>query len=308
MEIKQLEYFLVLSQELHFTRAAEKLNISQPSLSQQIKILESKIGLPLFDRIGKRIRITEAGEILLKHCHNIFFELKQIHSSVDDLRDLEIGQVSIGGLLSVVSYLLPSVIIRYHELYPKIKLSIKGLKSDDIYDQLVRGDLDLGILIQDEKNKHIKGLKSIPLYTEKLALAVPINHELADIEFASLDILKNTSNILFPKDYFTRQLLDRHCKSLGFELSSFLEMVNMESMVTMVEKGAGVTVLPVLYLELKKLDNIKIIPLVNFPPIREIRIFYSSDKLMTRATKAFLNKLIFSIENNLVNLDNINKL
>src|SRR5699024_2942115 len=100
MEIRQLEYFLAVCKELHFTRAAEKLNISQTSLSQQIRILENEIGMPLFDRIGKKIRITETGKLLLKHSRNIFFEIEKIRNSVDDLKELETGRVAIGGLLN----------------------------------------------------------------------------------------------------------------------------------------------------------------------------------------------------------------
>src|SRR5690625_3702035 len=77
LELRQLKYFMVICEELHFTRAAEKLNISQPSLSQHIQNLEAAIGTPLFDRIGRSIAITEAGKILLKHCHRIFHELDQ---------------------------------------------------------------------------------------------------------------------------------------------------------------------------------------------------------------------------------------
>lgn len=296
MEIKQLEYFLAVCKELHFTRAAEKLNISQPSLSQQIRILEAEIGMPLFDRIGKKIRITDTGKHLLKHSRNIFLELEKIRNSVDDIKELETGRVSIGGLLTVVTYLLPPAILRYHELYPKIELVVSGLRSDDIRKQLIQGDLDLGILIMDEDDDDMEELESIPLYTENLALAVPITHELADKDVVSLEVLKNTSNILFPDNFFTRRLLDKHCKSLGFELHAFLEMTTMESLLTMVENGAGVTVLPKSYLEFKQLKNIRIIPLVNPPPIGDLGIFYLKDKYMNRATRAFIDELLSSLK------------
>ncbi len=107
IELRQLEYFLAVSKELHFTKAAEKLNISQPSLSQQIRALEHEVGMPLFDRIGKKISLTEAGKILLSHSKTIFHEVEQARSAIQDLNGLQYGSLTIGSLLTVVNYLLP---------------------------------------------------------------------------------------------------------------------------------------------------------------------------------------------------------
>ena len=91
MELKQLEYFIAVCQEQHFTRAAEKLGIAQPSLSQQIRLLEHEIGTPLFDRIGKRTVITEAGKALLHHSYNVFHELSQAKAAISELQGLQRG-------------------------------------------------------------------------------------------------------------------------------------------------------------------------------------------------------------------------
>ncbi|MGV2487897.1 UNVERIFIED_CONTAM: LysR family transcriptional regulator, partial [Bacillus mycoides] len=104
IELRQLEYFLAVSKELHFTKAAEKLNISQPSLSQQIRALEHEVGMPLFDRIGKKISLTEAGRVLLSHSKTIFHEVEQARSAIQDLNGLHHGSLTIGSLLTVVNY------------------------------------------------------------------------------------------------------------------------------------------------------------------------------------------------------------
>src|SRR5699024_9268797 len=304
MEIKQLEYFMAVCKELHFTRAAEHLNISQPALSQQIRILENEMGMPLFNRIGKQISITEAGKVLLNHGQNIFFEVEKVRNHLDDLQNLDTGRVNIGGFLTVVTHLLPSAILRYHYLYPGIKLSVLGLRSDEIYKQLIDRDLDLGILMQDVENKYENNLQSIPLFTEKLALAVPATHWLADKDSVSLQVLKETSNILFPRTYHTRQILDDYCYSLGFELHPFLEMTTMESIMTMIASGAGVSVLSTAYLKFKRFKNIKIIPIEGLAPIGNLHIYYSSDKYISRATNAFIDELLFSIQNSSSDLIN----
>src|SRR5690625_3033371 len=133
MELKQLEYFMVLCKELHFTRAAEKIGIAQPSLSQQIRLLEHEVGTPLFDRVGKKNVLTEAGKILLHHSYNIFHELSQARAAISELQGLERGTLKIGALLTVVNYLLPPTVIGFHNSYPNVDLSILGLRTGDIF-------------------------------------------------------------------------------------------------------------------------------------------------------------------------------
>lgn len=98
MEIRQLEYFKVLCDELYFTKAAEKLNISQPTLSHQIKVLEMELGIPLFDRIGKKIAITDAGKILLEQCIHIFRAIDNTSNQIIALKHLKAGKLVIGTL------------------------------------------------------------------------------------------------------------------------------------------------------------------------------------------------------------------
>src|SRR5699024_3949932 len=108
MELRQLEYFTAVSNELHFSRAAEKLNIAQPTLSQEIKTLEDEMGIPLFDRIGKKTALTEVGKILLHHSQRVFFEIEQAQAALRDLNGLQTGKLMIGSLMTCVNYLLPS--------------------------------------------------------------------------------------------------------------------------------------------------------------------------------------------------------
>src|SRR5690625_4827072 len=145
MELRQLEYFMAVCRELHFTRAAERLGIAQPTLSQQIRLLEHEIGTPLFDRSGKRTAMTEAGEILLRYSYNIFHELSQARDAISELQGLERGSLKIGSLLTAVDYLLPPVVMAFHRSYPNIELSISGLRTGDIYEGLLQNQLDLGI-------------------------------------------------------------------------------------------------------------------------------------------------------------------
>lgn len=113
MELKQLEYFVAFCEEMHFTRAAEKLNIAQPSLSQQINLLEHEIGAVLFERTGKMNILTETGQILLEHSYNIFSELSKVRLEINKLQNLKRGQLKIGSILTVIYHLLAPTAVKF---------------------------------------------------------------------------------------------------------------------------------------------------------------------------------------------------
>lgn len=246
MELKQLEYFYAVCQELHFTRAAEKVGISQPSLSQQIRLLEHEIGTPLFDRIGKKTALTESGKLLLKYTRKIFYEVEQAKTSIDELNGLQRGTILVGTLLTVEDYLITPTLLNFHQKYPGVKISVFGLRTGDIHKQLIENKLDLGIVFLPMKGDE---LESISLSAEEMAFAVPKGHPLENQEMLDVEVLKTTPSILLPQQYFIRKLIDEACKDLGFFPKPIFEITTMQSLINMVIKGVGVTILPKPYLE-----------------------------------------------------------
>lgn len=288
MELRQLEYFYAVCQELHFTRAAEKVGISQPSLSQQIRLLEHEIGTPLFDRIGKKTDLTESGKLLLKYTRNIFSELEQAKTSINELNGLQRGTISIGTVLTVENYLIPPTLLNFHRLYPAIKISVLGLRTGDIKKNLLENRLDFGIVFLPMKGEE---LETISLYTEEMAFAVPIGHPLEKQDILGLEALQTTPSILLPENYFIRQLINKACKDLDFVPEPVFEITTMESLINMVVEGVGITILPKPYLEYLNHHNLKIIPIINSNLSREIGIVYRKDKYLSAATHIFINNL-----------------
>lgn len=288
MELRQLEYFMMICKELHFTRAAEKLHISQPSLSQQIKKLEFELGIPLFDRIGKSIALTEAGKIMKAHAEKVFYELEQAEAALRDLNGLQRGKLRIGSLLTCVNYLLPPAILKFKRLYPDIELSILGMKTNDIHKGLLENKLDLGIGFLPIE---IEELEYIPLYTEELSLAVPSYHPFANFEEIELKMISDVPTILLPENYFLRQLIDTYCDNVGVKLNPVLEMSTMESLVEMVAEGLGITILPTPYLDFLDHTRIKTVKLNNPTPKRKVGFIYRKDKFMCTATKTFMDQI-----------------
>ncbi|MFD1416618.1 LysR family transcriptional regulator [Oceanobacillus jeddahense] len=288
MELRQLEYFMIVCKEMHFTRAAEKLNLSQPTLSEQIKRLEEEVGIPLFDRIGKKIALTEAGKILLKHSQSVFFEIEQAEAAIRDLNELQRGKLAIGSLLTCVNYLLPPAIIKFKQSYPNVKLSVHGLKTDDIKNGLLENELDLGITFLPVEEKEFA---SVPLFTEELTLAVPSGHPIASLKEIDMEKLKNISAILLPESYFLRQLIDRYCTEMGFSLQPILEMTTLESLLRMVSEGVGVTILPEPYLDSLDHSEVVKVKLINPTPQREIGFIYRKNKFICATTQTFMGQI-----------------
>lgn len=288
MDLKQLECFMALSSELHFSRAAEKLYMTQPSLSQQIKNLETEVGTPLFDRIGKKTALTEAGKILLTHSEHIFREMEQAKSAINDLNVLQRGKLTIGSLLTCVHYLLPPPILEMKKAYPNIELSVLGLSTNDIHRKLLDNELDLGIAFLPVEDTEID---AIPLMTEELSLAVPIDHPLAMTDAIEMKELDGMSMILLTEGYFLRKMIDDYFFDLGIHLKPALEMTTLESIIQMVSEKVGITMLPKPYMHYLNHEKVTQVKLMNPTPEREIGIIYRKDKFMCTATKTFIDQL-----------------
>ena|SRR5699024_10027037 len=288
MELRQLEYFMAVCKELHFTRAAEKLNIAQPTLSQQIKSLEDEVGIPLFDRIGKKTALTEAGKILLSHSQRVFHEIEQAQAALRDLNGLQRGKLTVGSLLTCVNYLLPPAILEFKQSYPNIELSVLGLRAGEIKKGLLENDLDLGITFLPVTDDE---MESIPLFTEELSLAVPVDHPFADQKEIEMKTLEHVPIVLLPENYYLRKLVDAYCMELGIRLEPTLEMTTLESLTQMIAEEIGVTILPAPYLDFINNNRIAKVKLIHPTPKRQIGLIYRKNKFMCTATSTFISKL-----------------
>ncbi|MGN7396690.1 LysR family transcriptional regulator [Peribacillus frigoritolerans] len=285
MELRQLEYFKAIYEELHFTKAAEKIGIAQPTLSQQIRILEDEIGTPLFDRIGKKVIVTEAGKILHNHYIQSSDHLKQAQVAIGELQGLQQGTITIG---CSGNHLLTSSIIEFYKQYPGIKISVSELSTEETKKRLLENELDLGVVFLPLENKQ---LESIVLHQEELCLAISIHHELANNAAVELKKLKSIPTALLPQYFLVRQLIDQSAREAGFSFKPILEMTTLEPLFEVVILNIAVTILPGSYLRNKNDDTVRILPITNPTPQKEIGIVYKKDRFMSSATRAFIDQL-----------------
>jgi LysR family transcriptional regulator, cyn operon transcriptional activator len=231
MELRHLRYFAALAETLHFTRAAERTHVTQSTLSHQIKQLEEELGVSLFDRIGKRVLITEAGDRLLSE---ILPALKQIDLATNALilkPGSATGHLRIGATYSFNVSLVPGCIANFLMRNPEVRVLAEELSQDMIVERLVAGELDLGIAYRPSEGEQ---LWFEPLYNEELKLVVSSSHPLAKRKRLRMVELHNLRMALLPKAFSTRKQLNECFRSAGAEPIVVVEMNTLMPMVELV--------------------------------------------------------------------------
>ncbi|MEK3936605.1 LysR family transcriptional regulator [Sporosarcina sp. FSL W7-1349] len=285
MELRLLNYFRVVCEVLHFTRAAEKLGISQPTLSQQIRLLEDRLDTTLFFRVGKRIELTPAGVILLEHVNQIFLEIDCASEKIEELKGLHRGQLRIG---SSGNHFLYSPLLSFHEKYPKIKLSVFDFTSEEIVQKVLNSELDIGAIFLPVYHEQ---LQTIPLFSSKLSVAVSYIHPFSNRDSIYMHELQLHPLFLLPKHYLLRQTIDKHCLELGFTLNPIVELSDIYSLIRMTQLHNGITIVPEIYAKDVADLPIKLLNIVDSLPTNEVGLIFRKGNFTSSAVQAFIDHL-----------------
>ncbi len=276
----------MVCEELHFTRAAERLLISQPTLSHQIQLLEHQLGVPLFERIGKKIYISEAGHILRKHALNAFLELDHARVAIEELQDMKRGHLRIG---CAGNHLLMTALVAFHRQYPEIELSVQELSTEEVKEGLLSNRVDLGIVYLPLDHEQ---LESIELFEDELQLAVSARHPLAAADSISLAELRAHPLAMLQPKFLVRQFFDKYCENAGFQSKPFLELSTLESLLQVAIAGIGAAVLPRSYLQTVNQPVISKICLKDPAPTRKIGLVYRKTSYLSTAMKTFIAQVM----------------
>lgn len=212
MELRHLRYFVALAEQLSFTRAASKVHVTQSTLSHQIRQLEEDLGQPLFDRIGKRVLLTEAGQTLLPR---VLQALREIDSGV---RALSNGGQPLQGELRIASShtfninLVPMCLAAFLGRHPLVRVTVEELSATKIEERVVDGSVDVGIAYRPAS---LQSIEFEPLYEEQLALVVRPTHRFAKRKRIRMAELHNQPLLLFTREFSTRRLLDEYFERAG---------------------------------------------------------------------------------------------
>jgi len=241
MEMHQLKYFLAVAETGSFSRAAKRCNVSQPSLSQQIIKLEQQVGQPLFDRTGRRVILTQAGQLLLEHARTILMTVenatRQLKSAGQESR---VG-LSVGVIPTIAPYLLPKVIGSFLKSHPNLELTIQEDYTERLIAGLCEGKLDIAIAalpINDDQ------IVVETLGTDALLLALPQGHRLTRKRRIKTDDVRDERFVLISEMHCLGEQVMSFCRQHEFQPSVVCRSAQISTVQAMVALGQGISLLP----------------------------------------------------------------
>ncbi|MEO6624433.1 MAG: LysR substrate-binding domain-containing protein [Burkholderiaceae bacterium] len=241
-DLKTLKYFVVLAEELHFGRAADKLHISQPPLSLKIRTLETELGLQLFQRSSRRVELTHSGHILLPEARRVLRDAEQLVKLAASLELGEAGTLSIGFNALLAYRLMPQLVSAFSERYPQVKVTLHEMVSSEQVVALLEHQIDVGLL----RPPLPPGFRSLSLGSEEMVVFLPAKHPLANQETIPLTALAREPMLMFSRgesSYLHNLTMDM-CTEAGFQPVVRQETRHIHAIVALVGTGMGVALLP----------------------------------------------------------------
>ncbi|EPQ0971636.1 transcriptional regulator CynR [Citrobacter farmeri] len=238
---RHTHYFLAVAEHHGFTRAAAALHVSQPALSQQIRQLEEMLAVQLFDRSGRTIRLTDAGEVYLRYARSALQALEEGKRAIHDVEDLSRGSLRVAVTPTFTAWFIGPLLAEYHTRYPNVTLQLQELSQDKIEEMVINDELDVGIAFDQV---HSADIDAQPLLTENLALVVANHHPLAVQASVDLSVLNDEKLILLNAEFATREQIDRYCLQAGLRPQILMEANSISAVLELVRRTGLSTLLP----------------------------------------------------------------
>ncbi len=288
MEIHQLRYFIAVADEGNFTRAAELCLVAQPSLSQQIIKLEKELGQPLFERLGRRIRLTDAGRVLYPRAAAVLANLEAIEEELADAVAEGRGRVSVGAILTVAPYVVPPLLKTFSRRYRLAELVIHEDLTARVIGELQRGELDVGILALPIEGRD---LQVESLFEEELLLALPSGHRLVEKRRITMeDVAREPFILIDPVHCLGEQVLafcvERDCRPQVVCRSS--QILTVQELVGL---GHGISLIPACAAEADRSKKRCYRSLSGPRPTRTLAMAWRKDRFQSRLVRAFIEHL-----------------
>ncbi|GGD64809.1 LysR family transcriptional regulator [Paenibacillus nasutitermitis] len=295
MEFRQLQYVIQIAKEKNFSRAAEKLHIAQPSLSQQLSKLEKEIGVLLFRRTTNSVEMTHAGSVFVQKAQTILDSIEQLKQELDDLAHMRKGKLVVGSLPITGSHVLPLVLPVFGRLYPEIEIALVEDSSFKLEQLTASGQTDLSLL---SLPLHEPSLAWEPLIEEEICLAVPPEHPLALANKAvEINDLLHEPFVLLKKGQGFRQIAVELCEKAGFQPRVVFESGNIETVQSLVAAGMGIAFVPKMVARAKWYEFAPTyLPIAEPAPSRTLVIASRKGRYLSKAAEAFIDTMKSTIE------------
>nr|WSX48750.1 LysR substrate-binding domain-containing protein [Streptomyces sp. NBC_00974] len=241
MELRQLEYFVAVAEEQNFTRAAERVHISQSGVSAQIRRLERELGAELFDRSGRAATLTVAGKAALEHARAVLCAASAVGQAVGEVTDLIRGRLTVGMVIGCTVVPLFDALAAFHRAHPGVEIALLEDNSDRLVQAVRAGHLDLALVGTAAATPD--GLQALTIVSERLVAVVPPGHPLAGAEPVTLQALGGYPVICMPPGTGLRTAFDQACAAQGLRPAITLEASASDAIADLAARGLGVAVL-----------------------------------------------------------------
>ena len=295
MTITQLTYVLAVAEQQNFTKAAEKCFVTQPTLSMQIQKLEDQLDILIFDRSKKPIELTEVGKKIVNQAKNIVNESNRIQDIVDQQKGFIGGEFKLGIIPTIMPTLLPMFLSNFTKKYPKVKLIIEELTTEEIIRKLTDGHIDAAIAATPLENEAIK---ERPLYYEPFVGLIPEGHRLYNQNKIEVDELEMNDILLLEDGHCFKDSVLNLCRNhkIDNKKKFQLESGSFDTLIKLSKEGLGMTLLPYLHtLDLNEIDKSHLREFTTPPPAREVSLIHHKSQLkmqLIEALKATIDGVI----------------
>ena len=298
IHLNQLWVFYQVAKHKSFSQAAKALFLSQPSVSNQVKLLEESFGLRLFDRSGRNVELTNPGEILLSYAEKIFTLAKEADSVIRETQGLKAGGIRISASNTLGAYYLPDILDLFKRKYPQIEIQLNVGYTRTVVEDVLAFRSDLGLIGQEVSHQDIV---LVPLWEEELLLIVPPDHPFTERRVIELTELQGQSFIMSEKGSGVRDIAEKIFAETKVSVRVVMELGENEAMKRAVASGLGITLISatVARRELET-GQIRAIRLTGTRILRKFHIIHHKDKYISKLIQAFMDEAIhFPVVGNL---------
>ena len=289
LTFRQLSVFEAVARQLSFSRAAQELHLTQPAVSMQIKQLEENVGTALFEQLGKKIYLTEAGRELYHYSRVIAQQLTEAEAVLAELKGLKRGKLKIS-VASTANYFAPQLLATFSQRFPTVTVSLNVTNRQTLLVQLGNNEMDMAIM-----GRPPEGLDLVAesFMDNPLVVIAPVNHSLARKKDIPLDRLQEETFLMREEGSGTRIAMERYFEARGVKIQAGMEMSSTEAIKQAVQAGLGLGVVSLHTVELElEAKRLKLLDVQGFPIRRHWYIVHRKDKRLSASAQAFKNFLL----------------
>jgi DNA-binding transcriptional LysR family regulator len=285
INLHQLATFQVVAKHCSYVRAAEELHFSQPAVSAQIRQLEEMMGVKLFDKIGRKTHLTQAGEELYLYGQKIFSLIDETLETMDALASPHSGRLSVGADTTVGTYVIPNMLGKFRQAYPKVEITLEVINPTPLTEELVNNRIDMAIMSKIPADIPVF---SAPFAHNELVLVAPPTHRLAGCVRVSFEDLAREKFLLREQGSGTRSALEGAFRDAGFPLQVSMQVGNNSAIKQGVAAGLGIALISRVALDMElETNRLVILDVEGFPLMRQWLLVHLKEKNLPATARAF---------------------